>query len=166
MFSPIGVMNSVGTFVFDSIKPFVLKEANTNIRNDVNKEVRKFPQKFPNSISPLDQLVAELRREVRDKHFDPYKVQDYNSSAGIFDIYLTHTWLYGLASFHRTRDIKFELRNKTVHMLVEVGTQRLMGTTNWDISFIAGMVSRAGTASFTVEYIRVTTTIITCMNIV
>lgn len=159
-------MNSVGTFVFDSIKPFVLKEANTNIRNDVNKEVRKFPQKFPNSISPLDQLVAELRREVRDKHFDPYKVQDYNSSAGIFDIYLTHTWLYGLASFHRTRDIKFELRNKTVHMLVEVGTQRLMGTTNWDISFIAGMVSRAGTASFTVEYIRVTTTIITCMNIV
>ncbi|XP_018568650.1 uncharacterized protein LOC108908942 [Anoplophora glabripennis] len=150
-----GVMNSVGTFVFDSIKPFVLKEANTNIRNDVNKEVKKLPQRFPNSISPFDQLIAELRRKVRDKGFDPYKVQDYNSSAGVFDIYLTHTWLYGVASFHRTKDIKFELRNKTAHMLVEVGTQRLMGTTNWDISFVAGMLSRAGTASFTVEYIRV-----------
>ncbi|KAJ8918627.1 hypothetical protein NQ315_013133 [Exocentrus adspersus] len=150
-----GVMNSVGTFVFDSIKPFVLKEANTNIRNDVNKEVKKFPQTFPNSISPFDQLVAELRKRVRDQGFDPYKVADYNNSAGIVDVYLTHTWLYGLASFHRTKDIKFELRNKTMHMLAEVGTQRLMGTSNWDIGFVAGIISKAGTVSFTVEYIRV-----------
>ena len=27
-----GVINSVGTFIFDSIKPFILKEVNTNIR--------------------------------------------------------------------------------------------------------------------------------------
>lgn len=27
-----GVMNSVGTFIFDSIKPFMLKEVNTNVR--------------------------------------------------------------------------------------------------------------------------------------
>ncbi|KAJ8964503.1 hypothetical protein NQ314_004791 [Rhamnusium bicolor] len=119
-----GVMNSVGTFVFDSIKPFILSEANTNIRKDVNKEVRKFPQKFPNSISPFDQLVGELRRTVRNKGYDPYKVADYNNSVGVFDVFLTHTWLYGLSSFHRTKDIKFEVRNNTVHTLVEVGTQR------------------------------------------
>lgn len=27
-----GVINSVGTFIFDSIKPFILKEVNTNVR--------------------------------------------------------------------------------------------------------------------------------------
>jgi len=27
-----GVINSVGTFIFDSIKPFILKEVNTNMR--------------------------------------------------------------------------------------------------------------------------------------
>lgn len=94
-------MNSVGSFVFDSIKPFILSEANTNIRNDINKQVSKMPQKFPNSISPFDQLVAEVRRKVRGMGYDPYKVADYNSSAGIFDVFLTHTWLYGASSFHR-----------------------------------------------------------------
>lgn len=27
-----GVINSIGTFIFDSIKPFILKEVNTNVR--------------------------------------------------------------------------------------------------------------------------------------
>lgn len=27
-----GVINSVGSFIFDSIKPFILKEVNTNVR--------------------------------------------------------------------------------------------------------------------------------------
>lgn len=27
-----GVINSVGTFIFDGIKPFILKEVNTNVR--------------------------------------------------------------------------------------------------------------------------------------
>lgn len=27
-----GVINSIGTFMFDSIKPFILKEVNTNVR--------------------------------------------------------------------------------------------------------------------------------------
>ncbi|KAJ8984844.1 hypothetical protein NQ317_013045 [Molorchus minor] len=150
-----GVMNSVGTFVFDSIKPFILSQANTNIRTDVNKELSKFPQKFPNSISPLDQLVADLRKRVRDKGFDPYKVADYNNTVGVCDIFLTNTWLYGLSSFHRTRDILFEVRNKTVHTILEVGTQRLKGSSNWDIALLAGITSESGTVSFSVEYIKV-----------
>lgn len=27
-----GIINSIGTFIFDSIKPFILREVNTNIR--------------------------------------------------------------------------------------------------------------------------------------
>ncbi|XP_066246839.1 uncharacterized protein [Euwallacea similis] len=150
-----GIINSVGTFVFDSIKPFILSEANTNIRNDINKQVSKFPQKFPNSISPFDQLVAEVRRKVQFMGYDPYKVADYNSSAGIFDVYLSHTWLYGGSSFHRTKDIIFEMKNNSLHTLLEVGTQRLVGTTHWEVSLISGILSKLGTATFSVEYIRV-----------
>ncbi|CAH1101411.1 unnamed protein product [Psylliodes chrysocephalus] len=150
-----GIMNSVGSFVFDSIKPFVLAEANTNMRKDINKEIKKFPKKFPNSISPFDQLVCEVRNQVRAKGFDPYLVPDYNNSVGIFDVGLTHTWLYGLSSFHRTRDIKFEFKNKTVHIFLEVGTGAIKGTSNWEVSLVAGMIAKDGKVSFTVDYIRV-----------
>lgn len=47
------------------------------------------------------------------------------------------------------------MRNNTVHSLLEVGTQKLLGTTHWELSFVSGIMSRAGTASFSVEYIRV-----------
>ncbi|CAG9863980.1 unnamed protein product [Phyllotreta striolata] len=150
-----GVMNSLGSFVFDSIKPHVLGELNTKTRDDVNKELRKFPKKFPNSISPFDQLVCEVRKKVRSMGFDPYLVPDYNNSVGIFDVALTNTWLYGISSFHRTRDIKFEMKNNTVHTFLEVGTGRIKGSSNWDISLVAGMISQGGTVAFTVDYIRV-----------
>ncbi|KAG5899932.1 hypothetical protein JTB14_002483 [Gonioctena quinquepunctata] len=150
-----GVMNSVGTFVFDSIKPFVLKEANTNMRRDINKELKKFPKKFPNSISPFDQLLCEVRRQVNNMGYDPFNVADYNNSVGVFDVYLTHTWLYGLSSFHRTKDIRFELRNRTVHALLEVGTAALKGTSNWEFSVVAGLMSKVGTVSFVINYIKI-----------
>ncbi|XP_018326979.1 uncharacterized protein LOC108738193 isoform X3 [Agrilus planipennis] len=149
-----GVMNSVGTFVFDSIKPFLLTEVNTNVRKDVNKEVQKIPQKFPNSISPLDQLMAEARRKVRDMGYDPYKVDDYNQTVGLCTIFMTHTWITGLSSFHRVGNITVELQNSTFYINMEVGTQRLEGTSHWEVSLI-GMLSRAGKIKFTVEYITV-----------
>ncbi|KAJ8952821.1 hypothetical protein NQ318_008142 [Aromia moschata] len=144
-----GVMNSVGTFVFDSIKPFVLKEANTNIRNDMNKEVQKFPK---SSLIP-SLLSTSLWPRLGEK--SGIKVADYNNTVGVFDVFLTNTWLYGISSFHRTRDIKFEMRNKTVHTILAVGTQRLKGTSNWDIGLMAGIMSKSGTVSFSVEYVRV-----------
>ncbi|CAG9768950.1 unnamed protein product [Ceutorhynchus assimilis] len=150
-----GIINSVGTFVFDSIKPFILREANTNIRNDINKQVSKIPQQFPNSISPFDQLVSEVRKKVRFMGYDPFKVEDYNNTVGVFDVFLTHTWLYGISSFHRTKNIIVEMRNNSVHILLEVGTQKLSGTTHWEVSLVSGFLEKIGTASFSVEYIRV-----------
>lgn len=149
-----GVINSVGSFIFDSIKPFILKEVNTNLRKDVNKQVKAIPQKFPNSISPFDQIVAEARHKVRNMGYDPFKVNDYNNTLGIFGVQMTHTWVKGLSSFHRTGDIIFELKNKTIHANVEIGTQKLEGTSHWEVSFI-GMMSRAGTVTFTIDYLKV-----------
>lgn len=148
------VINSVGVMMFDTIKPFILGEMNTNVRNDINKQVKQIPLKFPNSISPFDQIVAEARKKVRNMGYDPFKVEDYNNSVGIFEVQMTHTWLYGLSSFHRVGNITFLLANNTVQADVKVGTQRLEGTSHWEIS-LAGMISRAGTVSFTVEYLQV-----------
>nr|AEE62911.1 unknown [Dendroctonus ponderosae] len=150
-----GVMNSVGAFVFDSIKPFVLSEANANIRREVNKQAARMPQRFPNSIAPCDQVVAQARSMVRARGYDPYRVKALNTSLGLADVQLTHTWLYGAASFHRTRALVVAMRNNTLHALIEVGTQRLLGTTHWEVALVSGVLSRAGTASFSVEYLRV-----------
>lgn len=149
-----GIINSVGTAVFDSIKPFILSEVNTNARRDINKELKKFPQTFPNSISPFDQVVAEARRKVRNMGYDPYKVEDYNNSVGVFEIQMSHTWVTGLASFHRVGNVSFALRNNTVQADVQIGTQRLQGSSHWMVSLI-GMLSRAGMVTFTVDYLKV-----------
>ncbi|XP_019876026.2 uncharacterized protein LOC109603954 [Aethina tumida] len=151
-----GVMNSIGTFVFSSIKPFVLGQVSSQMRDDVNKEVKKIPQKFPNSISPFDQLISEARKKVRAMGYDPYKVNDYNTSVGVLDIYMSHTWVYGISSFYRTKDIILEIRNNTLHALVEVGTQKMLGTSHWNFNLVAGMMTRSGTIEFSVDYLKVT----------
>lgn len=149
-----GVINSVGSFVFDSIKPFILSEANTNLRKDINKQAKTLPQKFPNSISPFDEIIADSRRRVRVMGCDPYRINDYNNTVGLFGIQMGHTWIKGLSSFHRVGDVIFELMNNTIHANIEVGTQKLEGTSHWEISLM-GMMSRSGTVSFTVDYVKV-----------
>ncbi|KAF7993342.1 hypothetical protein HCN44_006402 [Aphidius gifuensis] len=156
LFSVIqGVANTLGTFIFDSIKPFILNQVNTNIRGEVNKQISQFPQYFPNSISPFDMAVAEARKQVSNMGYDPYKIKDYSQSVGIFTVTSSHTWLMGLASFYRMGDITLTMENSTVYAVVDVGTQEIEGRTHWDVSVIGGFLSRAGTVSFTVQYFRV-----------
>ncbi|KAB0801172.1 hypothetical protein PPYR_05526 [Photinus pyralis] len=150
-----GVINSVGTFIFDSIKPFILSEVNTNMRNDVNKQVHQIPLKFPNSISPFDKLLSEARSKVRELNYDPFMLDDYNYTATLFTLDMTHTWLTGLSTFHRVGNMTFEVRNHSLYLSVEVGTQQLKGTTHWEVGVVGGVMSRAGTASFSVEYLKV-----------
>lgn len=42
-----------------------------------------------------------------------------------------------------------------VYALLDIGTQELEGKTHWDLSVIGGVLSRAGTVSFTVQYFRI-----------
>lgn len=152
-----GIINSVGTFLFDSIKPFILKEAYTKIREEINTNLDKHAgdHSFPNSISPLDMAIAEGRKKVRSLGYDPYKVQDYNHSVGIFHAELTHTWAKGLSSFYRVGNMNFNMENNTLMVALNIGIQRLTGNTQWQISVAGGILSRAGTATFTAEYLKV-----------
>ncbi|XP_012060257.1 PREDICTED: uncharacterized protein LOC105623473 [Atta cephalotes] len=150
-----GVINSVGSFIFDGIKPFILKEVNTNIRGEVNKQISQLPQYFPNSISPFDMAIAEARKQVSQMGYDPYQLKDYTQSVGIFTMTSSHTWITGLASFYRMGNITITMENGTIYALLDVGTQELEGKTHWEMSVIGGFLSRAGTVSFTVQYFRV-----------
>ncbi|CAB0038233.1 unnamed protein product [Trichogramma brassicae] len=150
-----GLINSVGSFIFDSIKPYILKEVNTNVRGEVNKHISQLPNYFPNSISPFDMAVAEARKQVSEMGYDPFKVKDYSQSMGMFTMTSSHTWLTGLASFYRMGNITLSMENGTVYAVMDVGTQEIEGRTHWEVSLIGGVVSRAGTVSFTIEYFRV-----------
>ncbi|XP_049887820.1 uncharacterized protein LOC126382116 [Pectinophora gossypiella] len=150
-----GVINSVGNFLFDSIKPYVLKEAYTKARVEINKKLDEVAgdMQFPNSISPLDMVIADLRKKVRQMDMDPYKVKDYNTTVSIFTIALSRTWITGISSFQRVGNITLKMENNTAIADFEIGSQKLEGVTQWDISAIGGLMSRAGTASFSVEYL-------------
>lgn len=151
-----GIINSIGTFLFDSIKPYILKEAYTKVRAEINSKLEDIAGdiQFPNSISPLDMVVADVRKKVRNMGMDPYKVQDYNTTVSIFTVALEHTWITGITSFQRVGNITLKMQNNTVIADFEIGTQKLEGQTQWDISAISGLMSRAGTASFSVDYIN------------
>ncbi|CAK1600167.1 unnamed protein product [Parnassius mnemosyne] len=150
-----GVVNSVGTFLFDSIKPYVLKEAYVKARKAINEKLDEVAgdMQFPNSISPLDMVIADARKKVREMDLDPYKVKDYNTTVSVFTITLEHTWIMGISSFQRVGNITLKLENNTAVADFEIGTQKLQGITQWEISAVSGLMSRAGTASFSVEYI-------------
>ncbi|CAH0722882.1 unnamed protein product, partial [Brenthis ino] len=150
-----GVVNSIGTFLFDSIKPYVLKEAYTKAREEINKKLDEVAgdMQFPNSISPLDMVIADVRKKVRDMEMDPYKINDYNTTASMFTVSLSHTWVTGLSSFQRVGNITLKMENNTVIADFDIGTQKLEGTTQWEIAAISGLISRAGRSSFSVEYI-------------
>lgn len=150
-----GVINSVGDSLFNSIKPFILSEVNNNVRTDVNKEIRKLPMTFPNSIAPFDQVFVMFRQEIRQRKFDPYAVPDYNNTVGIFDVFMRNTKLYGLSSVHRSGDVLVEFRNNTVYGFFEGGTQQIRGESNWELSLIAGIIGRRGKVEFTVDYFTV-----------
>ncbi|KAL3289518.1 hypothetical protein HHI36_022935 [Cryptolaemus montrouzieri] len=150
-----GVINSVGDSLFNSIKPFILSEVNKNMRADVNKEIRKIPVTFPNSISPFDQVFILFRQEVRKRGFDPYKVANYNNSVGIFDIYMRDTYFYGLSSVYRSGDVLIEFKNNTIYGYFEGGTQKLKGVSNWELAVITGIFGKKGKLEFTIDYFTV-----------
>nr|CAD7589943.1 unnamed protein product [Timema genevievae] len=149
-----GILNSVGTFLFDSIKPFILKQVNTDIRGDVNKELAKLPQQFPDSISPFDMAIAEVRWQVRKMGYDPYLLPDYHHTAAFLTVDLNHVWITGLSSFYRVGNMSINMTNNVGRVHLHVGTQKLEGKCIWEVA-VGGFASRAGSTSFSVEYLQV-----------
>lgn len=133
-------VNSAPTLVFDTIKPFMLKEAYEKIRTEIDTNIDRLmgDQSLPNSITPLDMAIAEARRRVRQMGYDPYRVRNYNHTAGIFAVEMSGTWVEGLSSFYRVGDVAVAVENNTVSVVLQLGTQRLTGSSQWQVSVASG----------------------------
>lgn len=151
------IMNSAPNLVFDGMKPFMLKEADMKMREEIDRTIKKLmgDRRLPNSISPLDMAIAEGRKKVREMGYDPYHIPSYNKTVGIFSISTTNTYITGGSSFYRVGDIVLSMENNTVSSKFLVGTQKIHGSTQWEVGMGVGLVSRIGHAQFSVEHIKV-----------
>lgn len=112
------IINGAPNLVFDSIKPFMLKDAYQKIRTEVDTNIAKVAGdfRFPNSITPLDMAIAELRKKVRDMGYDPFILKDYNHTIGLFSMKLQNTWISGASSFYRVGDVVVSMDNNTLQL--------------------------------------------------
>ncbi|KAK9497336.1 hypothetical protein O3M35_004674 [Rhynocoris fuscipes] len=159
-----GMINTVGPFVFDSVKPFILSEVNTNMRGDINKNLRLLKQTFPNSMPPIDLALAAARKLVKEHGYDPYRINDYKYSPGLFSIELSDIYISGLATFHRLGNMSITVSNNSILLGVHLSTRRLHGSCTWELS-LAGLVSDYGFTSFSIEYLEVNTKINQSLNV-
>ncbi|KAH8409383.1 hypothetical protein KR222_002182, partial [Zaprionus bogoriensis] len=151
-----GIINSAPNMVFDVMKPFMLQEADKQIRGEIDPMLEKYmgDRRLPNSITPLDSVIAELRKMVRQRGNDPFHVADMNRTMGVFSVQLTNTWISGISSFYRVGNITAAMMNNTISMRIQVGTQQIIGAGQWEVGF--GLMTRVGHVQFTVQHIRAT----------
>ncbi|KAG4066754.1 hypothetical protein HA402_012821 [Bradysia odoriphaga] len=152
------IINSAPTLVFDAIKPLLLSEAYVQISQEIDSSIEMVSgdHRFPNSISPLDMAIADARKKVRALGYDPYKVKDYNHTVGLFEMKMTNTWITGVSSFYRVGEITVGVNNLTISIGMQVGTQKVLGASQWEVSFGGGMITRSGNIQFTIDHIKAT----------
>ena len=97
-----GIINSVGTFIFDSIKPIILEQINDKIQTGVNTQMRELEQYLPDSVPPLDLAFAIVRSQIQEYEMDPFSVPEINFTlqSGM-TVRLVNGTLHGLSTIHR-----------------------------------------------------------------
>lgn len=100
--------------IFDNLKPLLLKDAYVKIKAAIDENLLKLVGSalIPNSITPVDNAIAEGRRQVRAKGYDPMQVDDYNYP-GVFGVRIYNTWLYGISSFYRLGEMSLKIENNS-----------------------------------------------------
>ncbi|XP_034244888.1 uncharacterized protein LOC117647292 [Thrips palmi] len=156
-----GIINKVGSFLFDNVKPFILSEVNTKIRAEVDKQVAGVDVRFPSSMAPIDMMVADARHAVRTMGYDPYRLPDVTKKMGPLQATLSHLFATGLSSFYRRGNVTVWMKEHVLHAGIHLATKRLRGTCRWLVhspdapSVLQRLMRRSGDASFTVDYLEV-----------
>ncbi|KAG5680013.1 hypothetical protein PVAND_009546 [Polypedilum vanderplanki] len=148
--------NSAGNVLFDNVKPYILKDAKEKIRIEFDANIDKIIGEFgliPNSISPVDYIIAESRKKVREM-YDPLKINTYENG-GIIGIKTYDTVIHGVSSFYRVGDLILQMIDNNLVINLEVGTQEIKGKTSWEMSLAKGMITRRGNVQFSVQYIKI-----------
>lgn len=147
-------VNLLGESFFSAIKPYFLSVVSTNIRSNVNQHLKQLKIMFPNSIPPLDLAIAEFRKLAKVNSLDPYTFEPYQYASSIYSFDFTNIVITGFSSFYRIGDVKILLINHAVHVILNMGTEELKGSCDWEAG-IAGILTKSGDLSFTVDYINV-----------
>ncbi|KAE9545417.1 hypothetical protein AGLY_000960 [Aphis glycines] len=152
-----GVISTMGSVLFEGIKPFIINEVNTNLRADVNAQVKAITSKLPKLTMPVpDMAVAEGRAYVRRMGFDPYHIADRHIKEGPLNFTITELTIAGLSNFQRVGDIGLQVRGPVLQLAVHVITGSVNGSLRW--SYQLGLVKtfgRTGVSNFTVDHIQV-----------
>lgn len=151
-----GFANSAGNMLFENVKPYLMKDAKVKIRTEMDDNIDKMLSEFgliPNSISPVDYIIAEARKKVREL-YDPLEINEYENN-GIIGIRIYNTLIKGISSFYRVGDLTLKMIDNNLIINLEVGTQDIHGKTTWEASFAKGMITRSGNVQFSVQYIKV-----------
>lgn len=56
--------------LFENTKPYILKDAKVKMTQEIDDNIEKMIGKYgliPNSLSPIDYIIAEARQMVREK---------------------------------------------------------------------------------------------------
>lgn len=152
-----GILSSVGSVLFEGIKPFIVTEVNTNLRADVNAQVKAITSKLPKLSVPVPDLaVAEGRAYVRRMGYDPYHVADRTVKEGPLNFTVREMTVRGLSDFRRVGDIGLQVRGPVLQIAVHVITGAVDGTLKWQYRLqLASAFQQSGVSNFTAEHIQV-----------
>ncbi|XP_050432754.1 uncharacterized protein LOC126840835 [Adelges cooleyi] len=148
-------VNTFTNFVVETIKPIIMKLVNIMIKDELNEKMKHF-KRFPNTIPPVDLLIAESRQQIKSLGFDPWRIEDVVNAFNfnIFSLDVNNIWITGLSSIYRLGDINVSIQNRTIISVYHIGTQELEGHCHWKIG-AAGILKTTGFMSFSIDYIRV-----------
>jgi len=151
-------ISSLGSVMFEGVKPFIINEVNTNLKTDVNSQVRAITSRLPKLKVPvLDLAMAEGRAYVRRMGFDPYRVTGRTIKEGPLNFTVTDLTVSGLSDFHRVGDVGLNVRGPVLQMTVHVVTGPVRGSLRWryELTYLTRTFGRTGVSNFTVEHIQV-----------
>jgi len=152
-----GVISSMGSVLFEGIKPFIINEVNTNLRTDVNAQVKAITSKLPKMTVPVPDLaVAEGRKYVRRMGYDPYHITDRHIGEGPLNFTITELTVSGLSNFQRVGDVGLQVRGPVLQMSLHVITGKVNGSLRWNYRLgLSTTIGRTGVSNFTVDHIQV-----------
>lgn len=152
-----GIISSVGSVLFDGIKPFIISEVNTNLKSDVNAQVKAITSKLPKMTVPVPDLaINEGRAYVRRMGYDPYRVADQHIKQGPLNFTVSELVVKGLSDFRRVGDIGLQVHGPVLQMTMHVVTGAVNGSLRWQYRLgLTKTFSRAGVSNFSAEHVQV-----------
>ncbi|OXA52407.1 hypothetical protein Fcan01_12409 [Folsomia candida] len=124
-----GIVNKVGVFIFETMKPTIWNEVEAKLTEVMNSESRDIPHQFPTSINPVDQILAHVRKLIKERNLDPVPLADYSTQSSKWSNFeLYNGYLYGLSSIRRTGPMLLGFESNTIHMTVHLGVNNLRGS--------------------------------------